>query len=368
MIVTLKKYFIPHEGNNYHPHILHTKRAFFYSAVFLVCKMFVVAFVIFLPMEVFGLPDVLAEEQRQIIALTNQVRAERQRKILGVSDKLDRSAQYKSDDMVAGDYFAHAQGSKGLAYWLFKAGYNYETAGENLAVGYATADEVVAAWVNSPTHYANLIDSDYKDFGVGLTSGYFNGEPTVFIAQHFGSPMLSQELPLSQAKIAKKSVASMVVPASSTEVLLSDTTTFKQNLVMPAPARTEEIASSSLAETVISTLVFSSSTSVLSFSALDESSTTDAVVLSARTAATAESVPIINSRLESPLRKYIFAKSTLSPITNIFKVERVIYLAAMAFFAVALLLKIGIEIKKQHPHIILQTAALVTLLFILWSF
>jgi len=53
----LKKYFIPHEENNYHPHILHTKRAVFYGAVSLVLKMVVVLFVLALPARVFVLPD-----------------------------------------------------------------------------------------------------------------------------------------------------------------------------------------------------------------------------------------------------------------------------------------------------------------------
>ena len=74
---TLKKYFIPHAGNGYHPHFLHTKRALFYSVFFLLIKASLFFFVLLLPAQVFVLPDVLAEEQRQIITLTNAIRVSR---------------------------------------------------------------------------------------------------------------------------------------------------------------------------------------------------------------------------------------------------------------------------------------------------
>ncbi len=74
---TFKKYFIPHEENNYHPHILHTKRALFYSAVFVSMKAIVISFAILLPFQVFVMPDVLEVQQQEIVSLTNKIRAQK---------------------------------------------------------------------------------------------------------------------------------------------------------------------------------------------------------------------------------------------------------------------------------------------------
>lgn len=370
MMATFYKYFIPHSANNYHPHILHTKRAIFYSAVFLTTKVLMILFVILLPVEVFGLPDILAEEQRQIIALTNQVRNAHQRITLAVSGKLDSSAQYKSDDMASKEYFAHTYDNKSVSDWLNKAGYNYEVAGENLAVGYATAEEVVSAWVKSPAHYANLVDTDYKDFGVGLTSGYYEGQPTVFVAQHFGSPAIQEQPAVA---VIKKTAAVKVVKVLAPPSVI--------NSVTPTPAVEVTLpAASSIPNHITSSTNFDlageeSTSSVLSEKEQAASSTPSATSIDTTTSVAAivetnvSTTPLlVNNHVESVTAKYIQAKNTLTPITNIFNIARWIYMVAMVFFIWALALKIFIEFKKQHPHVIMQTSALIALLFILWKF
>ena len=180
---TLKKYFIPHKENNYHPHILHPKRVAFYGGAFVVMKIIVVAFALFLPLEVFLMPDVLAEEQKQIIALVNETRNKNGLPNLGEIDLLDRSSDDKATDMAVNQYFSHTgPNNHCLRYFLNNAGYQYQSAGENLAMGFSSARDVVDAWIKSPTHYANLLDAEYQETGVGLESGYFNGVPTVYVA------------------------------------------------------------------------------------------------------------------------------------------------------------------------------------------
>jgi hypothetical protein len=65
----LKKYFIPHSGNNYHPHFLHTKRAILYSILFVGIKVFLVALVVLIPLPALVAPDVLSGEQTRLVAL-----------------------------------------------------------------------------------------------------------------------------------------------------------------------------------------------------------------------------------------------------------------------------------------------------------
>ncbi len=191
---TFKTYFIPHEGNNYHPHILHTKRAVLYSAVFLLTKIIVIVFTLLLPTEVFLLPDVLEEQQRTIVKLTNELRGNVGLSSLIKTKKLYASSQLKADDMATFAYFSHTNpNNHGLAYFLSQAGYtSYITAGENLAIGFSDAETLMKGWIQSPTHYANLVDPDYEELGVGLAPGSYNGNPVVYAAAHFGKPRLSE--------------------------------------------------------------------------------------------------------------------------------------------------------------------------------
>jgi len=51
------------------------------------------------------------------------------------------------------------------------AGYGgFYDAGENVAAGQQTADAVMTDWMNSPGHYANIVDKDYKDVGFGVAA------------------------------------------------------------------------------------------------------------------------------------------------------------------------------------------------------
>ena len=323
---TFKKYFIPHEENNYHPHFLHTKRTVFYGLVFSLVKVVMVTFVILLPTEVFVLPDVLAEEQRQIVKLTNEVRIDRGLPVLVVATKLETSSQNKANDMAEKEYFAHTQGNQTVSAWLKSVGYKYETAGENLAVGYSTAEDIVNAWKNSPSHYANLIDTDFIELGVGLAGGVYNNQPTVFIAQHLASPLSFEE--------STKDPVSVVAEVKN------------EKIVVEKPTETEVITTE-ISETS------DTSTSVLSTKVENVSPTAN---------------PVMNLEAPTPIDKYIQSKSVLSPITSIFKVSKNIYLGAICFFIFALLLSVFYEIHKKHPHVIFQTSGLIALLIVLWRF
>ncbi|MFA5129651.1 MAG: CAP domain-containing protein [Patescibacteria group bacterium] len=188
----LKQHFIPHEGNNFHPHFLHFKRAVFYSAFFIAIKAFLVIVAVGLPIQAYLAPDVLAGQTNKIMALTNNVRKGKGLPVLREASVLDTTAYQKAADMAENGYFSHT-GPNGhtLSYFLKNAGYKYSTAGENLAMGFSDAESVMSAWMKSPTHYANLIDPDFQEFGVGIEEGLYDGTDTVFVAQHFGRPLVS---------------------------------------------------------------------------------------------------------------------------------------------------------------------------------
>lgn len=321
----IKKYFISHSENNYHAHMLHTKRAVFYSLIFLLTKGILVAFVLFLPVGAFVLPDVLAEEQKKLLALTNQIREDKKVAILAPAEKLNLSAQNKAEDMATKNYFAHTSDGKNLSSWLQGVGYKYEVAGENLAVGFSSAEDIVAAWQRSPTHYKNLIDKDFKDLGIGLAGGVYKGQPTVFVTQHFAAPM----------EVAKVEAPKPIARRSS----VAEVKEVKTGLVVTVAPVTE-----------------------------NSSETTTSVLAGKIKNADEEVVPVIGTSQSTPIAKYMQAKKVLFPLTNIFQVSKNIYLGAMLFFVFVLLLNIVIHFRKKHYHIIAQTGGLVALLFIFWKF
>src|SRR5580700_8473836 len=100
---------------------------------------------------------------------TNAERSANGETALNLNSKLDAAAQAKADNMVALDYWSHDTPS-GQPPWVFisNAGYDYVAAGENLAYGFDTSEDVLTAWMGSPEHRANILDSAYQDVGFGI--------------------------------------------------------------------------------------------------------------------------------------------------------------------------------------------------------
>ena len=132
----------------------------------------------------------LQGKEMELIQLTNQLRQNQGVSMLAVNPELTASALLKAQDMAKNSYFGHANlAGNRMAYWIKLSGYNYLRAGENLAKGFTNTSDLMTAWVNSPTHYANLINDNYQEIGVGMAQGYLNGKFTIFVVQHLGQPM-----------------------------------------------------------------------------------------------------------------------------------------------------------------------------------
>lgn len=115
----------------------------------------------------------------EIISQVNHERAIRGLAPLKENSKLDHSAQAKAEDMDRNNYFAHiSPHGTSVAGFFLAFGYHFRFAGENLASGFSTSKEVCQVWMVSPTHRANILDTDFKDIGVGFSGGY--------VVEHFG--------------------------------------------------------------------------------------------------------------------------------------------------------------------------------------
>ena len=124
-----------------------------------------------------------------VAVLTNEARTEEALNPLTQSEVLERAAQLKADDMAAKGYFSHTgpDGSQPWK-WFSQVRYRYEYAGENLAVNFDESEDVVDAWLNSPTHRANILKGSFTEIGVGIATGTYKGKEAVFVVQFFGKP------------------------------------------------------------------------------------------------------------------------------------------------------------------------------------
>lgn len=166
-------------------------------------------------------PQILGEvtfSADQVITLTNAKRAASGLAPVTYNPLLARAAAAKAADMFAGDYWAHNSPS-GKTPWSFisSAGYKYVFAGENLARDFSDAGSVVDAWMNSPSHRSNLLDKNFREIGVAVSSGKLSGREGILVVQMFGAGVSSSpvtQVASGQASPLPKASAVPVVRAS----------------------------------------------------------------------------------------------------------------------------------------------------------
>lgn len=138
------------------------------------------------------LPYATNVSKDSLLQLTNQQRTNNNREPLRISKDLNEAAQAKAQDMVKKNYWSHTS-PNGKSPWVFVAdsGYTYQKAGENLAYGFVTSEQVVAGWMNSRSHRANVLDQHYKDVGFGFAdSENFDGNgPATIVVAMYATPI-----------------------------------------------------------------------------------------------------------------------------------------------------------------------------------
>jgi uncharacterized protein YkwD len=129
----------------------------------------------------------LAQMRTAVDCLINQQRTERGLPPLSVSSKLDTVAERWSSSMVAHGQFSHAR----FVARVDAVHYDWRVAEENIATGYPTPSQTVAAWMASPDHCHNLLDPSIRNVGTGERAapvrGWASGPATW--TQDFGLTM-----------------------------------------------------------------------------------------------------------------------------------------------------------------------------------
>ncbi|NLM83957.1 MAG: SafA/ExsA family spore coat assembly protein [Clostridiales bacterium] len=107
--------------------------------------------------------------EAQVVELVNQQRVWAGLAPLKHNWELSRVARYKSQDMIDKNYFSHTSPTYGSPFRMIESfGIYFTAAGENIAYGQRTPQEVMNAWMNSAGHKANILSNIYDQIGVGV--------------------------------------------------------------------------------------------------------------------------------------------------------------------------------------------------------
>jgi uncharacterized protein YkwD len=139
--------------------------------------------------------------EQQVTNLTNEQRQQNGcATMLVLSPQLTAAASAHSQDMALHDLFSHT-GSDGstMVSRIVATGYSYSQLAENIAAGHDTAEAVVASWMKSPGHRANILNCSLRELGVGyyaqlddqsnvrLDNGQISGPYRYYWTQDFGA-------------------------------------------------------------------------------------------------------------------------------------------------------------------------------------
>ncbi len=241
----IRNFLIPHEDNGHVPHIFSEK----------VC-IGLVAFVVFIygtslisTLSIRTNEQVGAVYSSILVDMTNEARAESNLPTLKINPVLVKAAEEKAKDMVENSYFAHTS-PNGVTpwFWFADVGYKFAYAGENLAVGFNESSQVHSGWINSPTHKANILSSNFTEIGIAVADGYHKGKPATFVVQMFGKPKTTK-LPVvtvntSPAEsIPNENLTTTVLSATAEQAPIEITTMYEDKYLSIAKDESPDVVS-----------------------------------------------------------------------------------------------------------------------------
>jgi len=110
-------------------------------------------------------------EEKELLELINRERAKAGLRSVKLCATIGTASRIKADEMSAKQYFSHTSPVYGSPFEMLRSfGITYKTAGENIAKGQKSANAVLAAWMNSEGHRANILNPDFEEIGIGYAS------------------------------------------------------------------------------------------------------------------------------------------------------------------------------------------------------
>ncbi|MDO8429466.1 MAG: CAP domain-containing protein [Candidatus Daviesbacteria bacterium] len=167
---------------------------------------------------------------QKVVEDINQERVKLGLPPLEENESLKKAALAKAANMFEENYWAHFSPA-GRDPWGFitTSGYKYSYAGENLARNFYNSEDMVEAWMNSPSHKENIVNPNYQDTGIAVVEGVLLGQKTTLVVQMFGrsrvAPAVASKTDLSGSKVE--------VPVN--ELARSQVLNAAQNLTLSKP-------------------------------------------------------------------------------------------------------------------------------------
>ena len=125
----------------------------------------------------------ISQQAKDVLSLVNTERQKQGLSSLTLSDKLTAVANEKARDMAENNYFSHTSPTYGSPFQMLQQyGIRYKAAGENIAAGQKSAEEVMNSWMNSSGHRANILNPSFTEIGIGYYAG---GSYGTYWAQEF---------------------------------------------------------------------------------------------------------------------------------------------------------------------------------------
>lgn len=221
---------IPSSENSWRPEFLSGKFLIYFLTFIIVLKMLILPLSFYIQKNVF-FADIT---KTAIVNLVNEERESLGLQSLRENSTLDKAAMLKAQDMIAKGYFSH-QSPKGVSpwYWFKSAGYKYNIAGENLAIGFLDSGEVYQAWMNSPLHKANILNQNFQEIGIAVLRGDFNGNTTTIVVNLFGKPSVNTVPKILPEETPKNTIA-------KPKVVTNTPTAFKEELIRTVQGETSK--------------------------------------------------------------------------------------------------------------------------------
>lgn len=234
---------LPRQSNNHKAKILHSSSLFIITVLIISVQ----GFISLLPRIK---PDILGFASnisiQEVVSLTNRKRSEAGLSALSLNQELSAAAYTKGRDMIDKDYWAHVA-PDGTQPWKFfnDFGYKYRYAGENLARDFSNSSAAVEAWMNSPTHRDNILNSKYKEVGIGVVEGNLAGTDTTIIVQFFGATYADKinqpiagattQLPTKQLTTTRPTSVPTLIPTATPLAVTIVTPEVQAQITTPKP-------------------------------------------------------------------------------------------------------------------------------------
>ena len=127
-------------------------------------------------------PDPTAPTREELLKLVNEERTKAGVAPLTVDPMLEKSAQWKADDMTNNNYYGYTRPGETIENgpeYLDSLGPNCVYVGENISWGKVenTSQSAVASWTGSQSHYETMVDPEFSTTGFGVSGDK--------IVQHF---------------------------------------------------------------------------------------------------------------------------------------------------------------------------------------